>query len=154
MSVRNTVHGSWYIQTLCNTIYKFHDKLDLMSIMTVMKHHVAYNHSFGNTGEKQIPCTETTLTKLLFLHNEAVSNMHLSKNVQSKSINQKSIDITDSQSLPNPVNSNVLDGKYISHPLFYQHYKIVVLGCAIAVLGGIFITWFKSISGNCQCHWN
>lgn len=70
MSVRNERYGSWFIQTLCEAIDKYKTHLDLMQIMTIVKHDIAFHRAFRHE-EKQIPCTETTLTKTLFLTKEA-----------------------------------------------------------------------------------
>ncbi|XP_069833850.1 caspase-3-like [Dendropsophus ebraccatus] len=70
-SWRNTVNGSWFIQSLCEML-KLHGKtLELVQILTCVNHMVALEfESCSNQidfhAKKQIPCVVSMLTKALF----------------------------------------------------------------------------------------
>lgn len=69
-SFRNEKNGSWFIQTLCETIDKNKYTCDFLTILTKTSHAVAYNKQSENTnkkldGMKQMPCIATMLTKRL-----------------------------------------------------------------------------------------
>lgn len=66
-SWRNTFNGSWFIQSLCETLEKHRD-LELMQVMTRVNRKVAYHFESssnlpGFSGKKQIPCIVSMLTK-------------------------------------------------------------------------------------------
>ncbi|XP_014870092.1 caspase-3-like [Poecilia latipinna] len=67
-SWRNTSNGSWFIQSLCESLNKFSGQLELMQIMTRVNHKVAFHFESasdlpGFSGKKQIPCFVSMLTK-------------------------------------------------------------------------------------------
>ncbi|XP_028272340.1 caspase-3-like [Parambassis ranga] len=67
-SWRNTSNGSWFIQSLCETLKDHSKKLELMQIMTRVNHKVARcfessSSTPGFSGKKQIPCIVSMLTK-------------------------------------------------------------------------------------------
>nr|XP_046262571.1 caspase-3-like [Scatophagus argus] len=67
-SWRNTSKGSWFMQSLCEMLLRYHRELELMQIMTRVNHKVAlYFESSsslpGFDGKKQIPCIVSMLTK-------------------------------------------------------------------------------------------
>ncbi|XP_040274658.1 caspase-3-like [Bufo bufo] len=70
-SWRNTVNGSWFIQSLCEML-KLHGKqLELVQILTCVNHMVALEfESCSNQidfhAKKQIPCVVSMLTKALY----------------------------------------------------------------------------------------
>lgn len=69
-SWRNTYNGSWFIQSLCETLDQ-HKELELMQIMTRVNRKVAYNFESSSTlpgfsGKKQIPCIVSMLTRELY----------------------------------------------------------------------------------------
>lgn len=69
-SFRNDVNGSWFIQTLCDTIDKYKYTYDFLKILTITSHAVAYNKQSENENKKidskkQMPCIATMLTKQL-----------------------------------------------------------------------------------------
>lgn len=66
-SWRNTYNGSWFIQSLCESLEQQRE-LELMQIMTRVNRKVAYNFESSSTmpgfsGKKQIPCIVSMLTK-------------------------------------------------------------------------------------------
>ncbi|KAF7258788.1 hypothetical protein EG68_03291 [Paragonimus skrjabini miyazakii] len=65
---RNSLHGSWFIRALCDSLIRYGHSLDLLSILTRVNHVVAYdfesvasNPAFS--GKKQMPCFASALTK-------------------------------------------------------------------------------------------
>ncbi|XP_037531026.1 caspase-3b [Nematolebias whitei] len=66
-SWRNPLKGSWFIQSLCETLEIFKGELDLMQILTRVNNKVARHFkSFSNfpvSNKKQIPCIVSMLTK-------------------------------------------------------------------------------------------
>ncbi|KAK7162006.1 hypothetical protein R3I94_004611 [Phoxinus phoxinus] len=72
-SWRNTMTGSWFIQSLCEMIAKYGKELELMHIMTRVNHKVAYDfESTSNMpnfdARKQIPCIVSMLTKEMYFN--------------------------------------------------------------------------------------
>ncbi|XP_019866443.2 caspase-1 [Aethina tumida] len=70
-SWRNTTHGSWFIQALCNELKARADKEDLLRILTFVSQKVAVDFE-SNTPDhramhqqKQIPCIISMLTRLI-----------------------------------------------------------------------------------------
>ena len=66
-SVRNTQHGSWFIQSLCKVIVEKGDKWEIMHIITEVNQRVA-KKELQSTDQKfsemkQVPCIVSTLTK-------------------------------------------------------------------------------------------
>ncbi|KAM8909749.1 caspase-3-like [Spinachia spinachia] len=65
---RNTLNGSWFMQSLCEMLRRFSGQLELMQIMTRVNHKVALHFESsseipGFSGKKQIPCIVSMLTK-------------------------------------------------------------------------------------------
>nr|WJJ61467.1 caspase 3 [Andrias davidianus] len=72
-SWRNTVNGSWFIQSLCDMFNKHGEKLEIMNILTRVNRKVAYEFKSSSdiqhfNGRKQIPCIVSMLTKELYLN--------------------------------------------------------------------------------------
>ncbi|XP_067297988.1 caspase-3a [Pseudorasbora parva] len=70
-SWRNTMTGSWFIQSLCEMIAKYGKELELLQIMTRVNHKVALDfESTSNMpdfdAKKQIPCIVSMLTKEMY----------------------------------------------------------------------------------------
>lgn len=70
-SWRNTMTGSWFIQSLCDMISKYGKELELLHIMTRVNHKVAVefesiSSSPGFHAKKQIPCIVSMLTKEMY----------------------------------------------------------------------------------------
>lgn len=70
-SWRNTMSGSWFIQSLCDMISKYGMELELQHIMTRVNHKVAVEfESVSNApsfhAKKQIPCIVSMLTKEMY----------------------------------------------------------------------------------------
>ena len=70
-SWRNTMTGSWFIQSLCEMLTKYGDELELLHIMTRVNHKVAVEYesasnSPGFDAKKQIPCIVSMLTKEMY----------------------------------------------------------------------------------------
>ncbi|KAF7663914.1 hypothetical protein LDENG_00195920 [Lucifuga dentata] len=70
-SWRNTMTGSWFIQSLCDMINKYGKELELLHIMTRVNHKVAVDfesisNSPGFDAKKQIPCIVSMLTKEMY----------------------------------------------------------------------------------------
>ncbi|XP_027872889.1 caspase-3a [Xiphophorus couchianus] len=70
-SWRNTMTGSWFIQSLCDMISKYAKELELLHIMTRVNHKVAVefesvSNSPGFNARKQIPCIVSMLTKEMY----------------------------------------------------------------------------------------
>ncbi|XP_018421176.1 PREDICTED: caspase-3-like [Nanorana parkeri] len=70
-SWRNTVNGSWFIQSLCDMLKSHHKQLELIQILTCVNHMVALEfESCSNQidfhAKKQIPCVMSMLTKALY----------------------------------------------------------------------------------------
>lgn len=70
-SWRNTMTGSWFIQSLCEMMSKYGNELELMQIMTRVNHKVALDFEStsnmpGFDAKKQIPCIVSMLTKEMY----------------------------------------------------------------------------------------
>ncbi|RXN25502.1 caspase-3-like protein [Labeo rohita] len=70
-SWRNTMTGSWFIQSLCEMMSKYGKELELMQIMTRVNHKVALDFEStsnqpGFDAKKQIPCIVSMLTKEMY----------------------------------------------------------------------------------------
>ncbi|XP_019958716.2 caspase-3 [Paralichthys olivaceus] len=70
-SWRNTMTGSWFMQSLCEMISKYGKELELQHIMTRVNHKVAVefvsvSNSPGFNAKKQIPCIVSMLTKEMY----------------------------------------------------------------------------------------
>ncbi|XP_003737022.1 caspase-3 [Galendromus occidentalis] len=74
-SWRNTINGSWFIQSLCAVLQDpdLVRRNDILSLMTLVNKHVAFKFESSVPGNsemdkrKQIPCVTYTLTRKLFL---------------------------------------------------------------------------------------
>ncbi|XP_064551444.1 caspase-like [Drosophila montana] len=75
-SWRNTVEGSWFIQSLCKELDSFGKTRDVLTQMTFVAQRVAVNYeSFDEfnprlDGRKQISSTMSTLTRILFFRDK------------------------------------------------------------------------------------
>uniref|UniRef100_A0A8C5LJG3 Caspase-3 n=1 Tax=Leptobrachium leishanense TaxID=445787 RepID=A0A8C5LJG3_9ANUR len=72
-SWRNTMNGSWFVQSLCEMLKLHASQLDLLQILTCVNHMVALEYeSCSSTpqfhAKKQIPCVVSMLTKALYLN--------------------------------------------------------------------------------------
>lgn len=70
-SWRNTMTGSWFMQSLCDMFTKYGRELELLHIMTRVNHKVAVefesiSNSPGFNAKKQIPCIVSMLTKEMY----------------------------------------------------------------------------------------
>ncbi|XP_060720632.1 caspase-3a [Tachysurus vachellii] len=70
-SWRNTMTGSWFMQSLCEMLSKYGQELELMQILTRVNYKVALDfESASNTpgfhAKKQIPCIVSMLTKEMY----------------------------------------------------------------------------------------
>ncbi|CAK6973960.1 caspase-3a [Scomber scombrus] len=70
-SWRNTMTGSWFIQSLCEMMSKYGKELELQHILTRVNHKVAVefvsvSNSPGFDAKKQIPCIMSMLTKEIY----------------------------------------------------------------------------------------
>lgn len=70
-SWRNTMTGSWFIQSLCDMMSKYGKEVELQHIMTRVNHKVAVefesvSNSPGFHAKKQIPCIVSMLTKEMY----------------------------------------------------------------------------------------
>lgn len=70
-SWRNTMTGSWFMQSLCDMVSKYGQELELLHIMTRVNHKVAVefesvSNSPGFNAKKQIPCIVSMLTKEMY----------------------------------------------------------------------------------------
>nr|XP_046226505.1 caspase-3a [Scatophagus argus] len=70
-SWRNTMTGSWFIQSLCDLLSKYGKELELQHILTRVNHKVAVefesvSNSPGFHAKKQIPCIVSMLTKEMY----------------------------------------------------------------------------------------
>lgn len=71
-SWRNTQDGSWFMQALIRVLNECHHDLDLLTMLTVVNHRVAYYKCSNATTEefnnkKQVPCITSMLTRRVFL---------------------------------------------------------------------------------------
>ncbi|XP_073496816.1 caspase-6 isoform X2 [Phyllobates terribilis] len=71
-SHRETLHGSWYIQDLCEALNKYGKELEYTELLTLVNRKVSLR-SVENCldrnaiGKKQVPCFASMLTKKLYL---------------------------------------------------------------------------------------
>ncbi|XP_051993743.1 caspase-3-like [Xyrauchen texanus] len=70
-SWRNTMTGSWFIQSLCEMMTRYGKELELMQIITRVNHKVALDFEStsnmpGFDAKKQIPCIVSMLTKEMY----------------------------------------------------------------------------------------
>ncbi|KAJ1215545.1 hypothetical protein NDU88_003153 [Pleurodeles waltl] len=67
-SWRNTMNGSWFVQSLCEMLKKYGDTLEIMNLLTRVNRKVAYVFESSSNipnfdGKKQVPCIVSMLTK-------------------------------------------------------------------------------------------
>ncbi|XP_004610417.2 caspase-3 [Sorex araneus] len=72
-SWRNSKEGSWFIQSLCDILKQYADKLEFMHILTRVNQKVAtefesYSLDITFHAKKQIPCIMSMLTKELYFY--------------------------------------------------------------------------------------
>lgn len=72
-SWRNTMTGSWFINSLCEMLSKYGKELELLHIMTRVNHMVAVEFESISTlpgfhAKKQIPCIVSMLTKEMYFY--------------------------------------------------------------------------------------
>jgi caspase 7 len=70
-SWRNSLNGSWFIQSLCNILNECGDALEIMQLLTAVNRRVAYYYESNTSdpymhGKKQVPCIVSMLTKELY----------------------------------------------------------------------------------------
>uniref|UniRef100_A0A5F8GG94 Caspase-6 n=1 Tax=Monodelphis domestica TaxID=13616 RepID=A0A5F8GG94_MONDO len=71
-SHRETVHGSWYIQDLCEMLEKYGSSLEFTELLTLVNRKVSQRRvdfckDPNAIGKKQVPCFASMLTKKLYL---------------------------------------------------------------------------------------
>lgn len=71
-SWRNTQDGSWFMQAVIKVLSDYHQELDLLTMMTIVNHRVAYYKCSNATtqeynNKKQVPCITSMLTRRVFL---------------------------------------------------------------------------------------
>lgn len=71
-SWRNTQDGSWFMQAVIRVLSEFHHELDLLSMMTIVNHRVAFYKCSNATSpefnnKKQVPCITSMLTRRVYL---------------------------------------------------------------------------------------
>lgn len=70
-SWRNSINGSWFIQSLCHVLNKQGKTSEIMQILTAVNRRVAFYYESNtneavSTGKRQIPCILSMLTKELY----------------------------------------------------------------------------------------
>ncbi|CAB3254982.1 unnamed protein product [Arctia plantaginis] len=116
-SHRNELHGSWFIQELCNKIVELAATQDLESIVIEVKREVAINHQHEEYNRrtlemdinKQMPVTTSTLIRKLYLrkHGEASPKV-------------ESISDRPRPSITTEIRKDVLDNAVVNTPLLCQ----------------------------------
>lgn len=71
-SWRNTQEGSWFMQAVVRVLSEYYQELDLLSMLTIVNHRVAYYKCSNATSvefneKKQVPCITSMLTRRVFL---------------------------------------------------------------------------------------
>ncbi|KAI1726960.1 caspase domain-containing protein [Ditylenchus destructor] len=66
VSWRNSMNGTWFIQSICEIFEKYAKKDDIMSMLTRVKKRVADVYQSSGNGAKQIPETATRLRKKFY----------------------------------------------------------------------------------------
>lgn len=72
-SWRNPDRGSWFIVALVEVLHKSHMNFDLLTMMTLVSHKVAYEFSSNastleQSGMKQVPCITSMLTRQVYFN--------------------------------------------------------------------------------------
>ncbi|GAA6074143.1 caspase-6-like isoform X1 [Tachysurus ichikawai] len=70
-SHRETVHGSWFVQDLCELVQQFGSTLEFTELLTLVNRKVSYrsvenSKDLSAIGKKQVPCFASMLTKKLY----------------------------------------------------------------------------------------
>lgn len=70
-SWRNTEDGSWFMQAVIRVLSDYHQDLDLLTMLTIVNHRVAYYKCSNATTpelsqKKQVPCITSMLTRRVF----------------------------------------------------------------------------------------
>ena len=65
VSFRNSCHGSWFVQTICEVFSRYAKEEDILSMLTRVKRAVA-KREFGERKCKQMPETHTRLRKKFY----------------------------------------------------------------------------------------
>lgn len=77
-SWRNTQEGSWFMQALIQVLGDYHEDLDLLTMLTIVNHRVAYYKSSNAKSpefneKKQVPCITSMLTRRVFLKSKVLT---------------------------------------------------------------------------------
>lgn len=64
-SYRDTVDGTWFIQSFCEVLNEKKHESDFNQILTLVNQKVAIDYQSGAEAAKQMPCVFSMLTKLL-----------------------------------------------------------------------------------------
>lgn len=80
-SFRNTEKGSWFIRALVDVLNQYHESFDLLTMMTIVCHRVAYYFSSNaadpqQSGKKQVPCITSMLTRRVYF-SRAIADVNL-----------------------------------------------------------------------------
>lgn len=81
-SFRNELHGSWFIQILCDKLDELKYKYDFEKILTIVSKTVAYDKVSGSgsnpnndtSNKKEMPYTVSMLTKQLFFQDRSTAS--------------------------------------------------------------------------------
>lgn len=65
LSYRDTIKGTWFIESLCNVLDNKKHELDINQILTEVSRTVAIEYEATEKALKQMPCIVSMLTKLL-----------------------------------------------------------------------------------------
>lgn len=91
VSWRNTITGTWFVQSLCKGLNKYARDNDLVTILTAVCNLVAYGKNTNITDDKnvihkfkQMPSIESTLTKLVFFEEKNCENRPIIRFEKSK----------------------------------------------------------------------
>ncbi|KAH8378028.1 hypothetical protein KR093_008530, partial [Drosophila rubida] len=80
-SWRNTVDGSWFIQSLCEELAANGSNRDILTLLTFVARRVAFNFESYDPWrptmhqKKQITCTMSTLTRILYFHDKSYQEL-------------------------------------------------------------------------------
>ena len=79
-SWRNSLNGSWFIQSLCHVLNEHGTRLELVQLLTIVNRRVAFYYESNTSdpsmsGKRQVPCIVSMLTKELYFKPKPV-NVH------------------------------------------------------------------------------
>jgi hypothetical protein len=82
-SWRNSLNGSWFIQSLCKVLDEHSKSLEIMHLLTAVNRRVAYYYESNTNdphmnGKRQVPCIVSMLTKELYFRVKPRSSAHVS----------------------------------------------------------------------------